>query len=63
MKLEALFLFLLTFLTVEILVRRLFWHQIPTQIGPGLVYALVVLNIALISWRVRAAFFRKNQKN
>lgn len=34
----------LLFLSAEILVRRWVWDQIPSQIGRGFVYALLIVN-------------------
>jgi len=43
---------LLAWLTAEILVRRWVWHQVPTQVPTGVVYATVAVNVGVLMWMV-----------
>jgi hypothetical protein len=36
-------------LSVEILLRRWLWQQLPTQLGAGAVYALLAVNAVLVA--------------
>lgn len=52
--LTAIYLCALGFLTLEILFRRLVWHQVPTQVPAWFVYGLLVLNgfvVLQLMWR------------
>lgn len=40
-------------LSAEILVRRWWFDQIPSQVHPSLVYTLLAINLATVGWRVR----------
>ena len=49
--LDLALLALLGYCTVIVLVRRWVWQQVPSQIGMGLVYAILLVNGWLI-WRM-----------
>lgn len=42
------YVFLLAYFSLEILWRRLFWEQIPTQVSPALVYSTLALNVLVL---------------
>jgi hypothetical protein len=52
MKVEWFGIFLLSFWTISILFRRWVWDQVPSQISPFLVYALVLLNVCFLIHRL-----------
>jgi hypothetical protein len=64
---RILLLILLGVLTTEILVRRIFFHQIPTQLSGGAIYLLVCINSAVLFWflwkGVRRVFRTKKERN
>ena len=43
-----LYSFSLVYLSVEILFRRWFWDQLPTQVSSPLVYAVILANAMLV---------------
>jgi TRAP-type C4-dicarboxylate transport system permease small subunit len=60
-------LILLGILTAEILVRRIFFHQIPTQLSGEVIYLLLCINSAVLFWFlwkvVRRVFRTKRERN
>lgn len=46
------FWLLILYFTLEILVRRWVWGQVPTQVATWIVYATVALN-GVVLWRYR----------
>ena len=48
-----LLIFSLYWMTLEIILRRFFWHQVPTPIPSWFVYALIMLNFAAIPYLIR----------
>jgi len=44
-----LYALLLTYLTVDIVLRRWLWDQVPTQVTAPLVYGVIVANIMVLS--------------
>lgn len=57
MKIELALLTALGFLSAEIVVRRLFWNQIPAQVAWPWVYGLLIINVVVILTRVRKRLF------
>lgn len=64
---RILLLLILAALTTEILVRRILFHQIPSQLSSGTIYLIVGINSVVLSWflwkGVRKAFQTKREKN
>lgn len=47
---RILLLILLAALTLEVLIRRIFFHQIPTQLSSKVIYLLVCINGVVLFW-------------
>lgn len=50
-KFQILLIVCLLFLSIEILVRRWVWHQIPSQISSVVVYGILLVNLIFIVTR------------
>ncbi len=49
----TLLVMVLYFLTFEIIIRRLVFHQIPTPVSSLVVYALLAVNLGLIPYFIK----------
>jgi hypothetical protein len=55
----GLYLLISLWSSVVILLRRLAWHQIPTQVSAPVVYATVAINVLVAVWLVRRTLLRR----
>lgn len=55
----GLYLLISLWSSAMILLRRLAWHQIPTQVSAPVVYATVALNILVALWLIRKTVLRR----
>jgi len=64
---RIIFLLILAVLTIEILIRRFLFHQIPSQLNREIIYLIVGINSVVLFWflwnGVKKAFQTKKGKN
>lgn len=56
-------LFCLVFMTAEILVRRWYWNQVPTQLPSFWVYTLVLVNLLSLPYLLKRVGKKKPERN